>query len=109
MARGLSDNQKAILAYLATKLDHDPVWLEKRDALWRTNGQEPPPLWDFPKGFAGQRELHKHLLDTTGKDVSDGNLSRLCSALARRGLVRRWARGGVRLTQYADTSPSRPL
>lgn len=105
MARGLSDTQKAVLDYLATQLDHDPVWLKEREAGWASINEAPPPLWAFTKGASGQRDIHRHLLEATGKDIADGNLSRLCSSLVRRGLVRSFGRGRIQLSQYADAAP----
>lgn len=102
MARGLSATQKAVLDYLATQLDHDPVWLKEREAMWASTNEAPPPLWAFKKGWARQRDIRKHLMESMGKEIADGNLSRLCRGLARRGLVRQGVFGAIQLAKYAE-------
>ena len=98
MARGLSDNQKALLAYLQTLSEPTPEWV-RLDALCTERGW---PFSPFRRGEATQATLRKYFKESLGKVIADGNMSRMCHALRVRQLLVINEDGLVQLPEYVS-------
>lgn len=102
MARGLSPNQMEILAYLESKVDHDQASVLSRSTHLESMGLV------FRQGIAAQSAIRKHFKESLGKVITDGNMSRLCAALHKRGLVQ-GGDGCIQLTEYVKVQTTYPV